>query len=186
MKSYEGFQRDWDAATTNFALTGEDRTPDYSVQYVEANARTGSRYVVVISRLAPDVVASIGANKVISVLQPVQAAYAVSADGPDDLCDGYLIEKFCRGLEHGGDQAALCLTIRAALRLMAEPLDPKEIRKLGPERWMVMGYDVIKTGRRTYQVWLDGALQTVEVDWANVRQFVDEQKALRLVGEGKS
>lgn len=172
------YQDDWDKAVANFTVAGEERSPDQSVQYVDASARTGSRYVVVLSRLGEQVRASYGANLLVSVLHPLQTAYAIYADGPDGLPgDDYLIEKFCRGLQHGGDHAALCLTIREAYRLMLEQPDPDAVRKLRDGRWEIEGYDVVQTGPAEYALWRDGSLVQEHLqDMGGVRRWIDAQR----------
>lgn len=168
------YQRDWDEATAKHTVYGEERSLDRSVQYVEASAGTGSRYVVVLSKLGEAATkASGGGNLLVSVLYPRQAAYAIYVTGPADVPgDDYLIEKFCRGLSHGGDHAALCLTIREAVRLMWEEPDPERVRQIATGRWEIRGYDVVEEGR-SYFIWRSGKLVADADGMKEVREYID-------------
>lgn len=91
--------------------------------YVNAEAKTGSRYAVVVSELPIPAVSAEGGQWLVTVVQPWQAAYPVGSLEPIDL--SYVLEKFCRQgsrpeLVHGGDAKALQLTINFALQKFTE------------------------------------------------------------------
>lgn len=122
MSTYENFQRDWDEAVNNFIVIGCERTS--GVALIDAEARTGTRYIVVASRLGMNGSWTLGGKTLISVVYPSTAstAYPVNSEWRG-LHDAYLMEKFCRNLKYGGDCAALVLAIRAAVSQLDTLLD---------------------------------------------------------------
>lgn len=103
--------------------------------YVNAEAGTGSRYSVVVSKMPPLGAEKEGAGWLVSVLQPWQTCYPVSFLDPLHL--DYVLEKFCRPgadarLIHGGDARAMQATINMALGKFEEwtalATDPKRRR----------------------------------------------------------
>lgn len=90
-------------------------TDDWMTRHVEAEADTGSRYVVVATRLGIGGRRE-GGDVLVTVLWPWQDAWPLSAGGYLD--DSYIAEHLCGGRGrnlNGGDLAALSLTIRHAL-----------------------------------------------------------------------
>lgn len=86
--------------------------------YVNAEARTGSRYSVVVTAMPPLGADKEGAGWLVSVMQPWQTCYPVSFLEPLHL--DYVLEKFCRPGSrpeqiHGGDARAMQATINFAL-----------------------------------------------------------------------
>lgn len=89
---------------------------DWTTRFVEAEAKTGSRYQVVATRLGGARIHT-GGPVLISVLQPWQAAYPLQEGGP--LHSSYVAEHLTGGRgrwdPHGGDLAALTYTIAHVL-----------------------------------------------------------------------
>lgn len=86
--------------------------------YVNAEAKTGSRYAVVVTELPPTGADKEGGQWLVTVLQPWQTSYVVSFIEPLHL--DYVLERFCRPgtrpeLVHGGDARAMQATINMAL-----------------------------------------------------------------------
>lgn len=89
---------------------------------VEAEAGTGSRYVVTAMYGPEHTTEILGAPVIVTVHYPWQTAYAVHAHA---LTENYIAEKFLRPGRrltevHGGDFAAIVRTINWALVLLAE------------------------------------------------------------------
>lgn len=85
------------------------------VATVEAQAGTGSRYVVTASDMGIGGVLVLGGQKLVTVSYPWKAVYPVNSNG-SGLHDHYLHEKFVGDEKrNGGDVGALFMTIRAAL-----------------------------------------------------------------------
>lgn len=91
--------------------------------YVNAEADTGSRYAVAVTRLPGDAWEYEGGRLLVSVLSPWRTCYPVSECG--DLHPDYVAEKFLKPGQpldktHGGDLQALVMTINYALRRVME------------------------------------------------------------------
>lgn len=133
---YAGWQADQDAAEEKYRIVGawengfpmqhDEKTVDWNVpewplrqsRQVEAEAGTGSRYVVVVTRLGAGG-AREGGPMLVSVVWPWQDCKVMQADGwldqsyvAEHLTDGRASERRL----HGGDLWALTQTIRIALR----------------------------------------------------------------------
>lgn len=117
MAGSEQWQAAFDEATANFQSHGER---DGNVALVEAEARTGSRYVVAVSGLTANGASILGGSKLVTVIYPWSVAYTVNSTA-DGLVDFYLFEKFSgdrpASQRFGGDMAGVVLAIRAAIRL---------------------------------------------------------------------
>lgn len=106
-------------AAQKFRLTGSDWSME-SV-YAAAEAGTGSRYAVVITRLPESAHGKEGGTHLISLLQPWQANMVFTVDGYE-IHEDYLLEKLtprdrvARGL-HGGDAQAVVLLVAKAVQL---------------------------------------------------------------------
>ena len=123
--SYENFQKDYDKALANYVTVGCSRF-EGGVS-VAAEADTGSKYVVVVTKLDEETANYLGGGtKLVSVIYPWNKVYPLvsSADG---LHDVYLAEKFVphdrQRMLHGGDAGALFKTIRNAIRLLDGEVD---------------------------------------------------------------
>jgi hypothetical protein len=103
------------AAEANFRVLQKDQHLSSPVVYVEASAKTGSRYAVVVTYLPEGAARTEGAPWVVSVLSPWHAAYPMFAGG--HLDPSYVAEKLSGGQQRNpGDIMALTLAIRYALR----------------------------------------------------------------------
>lgn len=88
------------------------------VRFVEAEAGTGSRYVVVATPLGPIGQGSCGGPVLVTVLWPWQDCWALQPDGT--LHESYVAEhltdgRYREGRLHGGDLMALTMTVAHAL-----------------------------------------------------------------------
>jgi hypothetical protein len=112
--TYEQYQRDVADAAASFRLAAIFENEH--VRYVEAEADTGTRYSVTTAKLPVGADRWAGAPVMVSVLSPWPGAYAMQPTG--ELHIGYVAEKFApkREFVHGGDLAALTMTIAHALR----------------------------------------------------------------------
>lgn len=102
-------------AAEHFEVLHHEHSDDERVHYVQAQARTGSRYAVVAARL-PAVAAFIeGGGMLVSVLSPFTSTYPLDEFG-SLLHWAYVLEKFCPQTReiHGGDLAALTIAIALA------------------------------------------------------------------------
>lgn len=97
-------------------VTAEEQSPD--VAYVEAEAKTGSRYAVIVSRLPGFSSVREGGPFLVTVLQPWQDAWP--ANGPG-LVEPYVLERLGGGeaVRSIRDLTALTLTINKALEVAA-------------------------------------------------------------------
>lgn len=128
---YEGAERDAANAEAKWTVIRQfqdgkaGRTPnmaaefvgEWDTRYVEAEAGTGSRYVVVVTRLGMAQMVE-GGPLLITVLWPWQDAWTMAEEGYLD--QSYVLEHLTvgRGRDgrlHGGDLQALTMTIRHAL-----------------------------------------------------------------------
>ena len=116
--NHDRFRDDWEEAKRNYEEIGEERYDN--VQIVEAQAKTGSRYTVVAVKLGDRAQIALGGDTLISVVYPKAAVYSLAHSYIAVLDDGYLAGKFCRELQHGGDQYAVIETIRRAVRYLYE------------------------------------------------------------------
>ena len=119
----EQWQKQVDDATVAFKVTDSVVSPMRDVVYVNAEADTGSRYAVVVTRLPWAAAMREGGSLMVTVLQPWQTVYVVGDAGPYHA--DYIAEKFLRpgskvDTVHGGDLAAIIKTVNYALgRLIA-------------------------------------------------------------------
>jgi hypothetical protein len=101
-----------------------DRHFQTAVRYVEAEADTGTRYVVVASYLPEG--HREGGDVLVTVLHPWSDSHTMSPDPEKYLAESYVAEHLCagRGRAHDGrlarvlspeDLAALTMTVRYAL-----------------------------------------------------------------------
>ena len=94
---------------------------DAMVRYVEAEAGTGSRYVVVTTPLGPGGRQRESGPVMVTLVQPWQAAYPLFPGGYLDL--SYVAEKFKGDWPRsGGDMAAVALTLAHAMGCKPDPL----------------------------------------------------------------
>lgn len=119
----EQWDKDVLEAMQKFRLV-HDSGPDLLRRYVSAEAGTGSRYAVVATRLPDPGPLMEGGPMVVTVLSPWQDAWAMADSG--ELHSSYVAEHLTAGRYrdqrlHGGDLAALTLTIAHALRREAVP-----------------------------------------------------------------
>jgi hypothetical protein len=110
------FQEAADKARENWVATNGSATT--GAVHVNAEAKTGSRYSVVVTAMPATGQEREGAGWLVSVIQPWQTCYPVAF--LDGLHLDYVIEKFMRpGRErdelHGGDAVAMAMTINFAL-----------------------------------------------------------------------
>lgn len=114
---YVGWRRDFDRGMENWHLIG-DVMDVGGIRWVEAEARTGSRYVVCVTPL-PDLVQKREGGKVlVSVVWPWQDCKVMQSDSYLDV--SYVAEHLTDGRNfdrrlNGGDLAALTMTVRHAL-----------------------------------------------------------------------
>lgn len=99
-------------AETNCDLGGRE------IRYVEAEADTGSRYVVVVTPLGPAGRVGLGGPALVTVCHPWTDAWALQTSGL--LTSKYVAEHFTggrwqSGKINGGDVAALTKTIAHAM-----------------------------------------------------------------------
>ncbi|QGJ96485.1 hypothetical protein SEA_BEATUSCOMEDENTI_46 [Arthrobacter phage BeatusComedenti] len=112
----EQFQQDFKKAEEVWGVYSGDSTTE-SV-WVEAEAQTGSKYVVMISKVPELMSRSVGATHLVSIIQPWQVCYPIG--GLYELTPDYVMEKFRNPSRdprnvHGGDLAALTKTINYAI-----------------------------------------------------------------------
>lgn len=112
------FQSQQELASQNWEVLLEDRSPES--MFVMAEAKTGSRYSVLISQLPYGAARMTGGDHLITVLQPWQTNYPITTYPGEKLHPSYIAEKLLRpgrALEetHGGDFEAICLTINHAI-----------------------------------------------------------------------
>lgn len=110
----EQFHSDAARAAENWRAVGGEATPG-SV-YVQAEAKTGSKYIVAVAKLPdhPDIPGS----HVVSIIQPWQTAWLVTLPAEIEL--RYAMERFRNPARqpnevHGGDLQAIAMTINYAL-----------------------------------------------------------------------
>lgn len=117
MNPREQWQADWNEAAANFKSRGEKSG---NVALVDADAHTGSRYVVAVSGLTENGATLLGGSKLVTVIYPWSVAYPVNSTA-DGLVDFYLCEKFSgdrpSSQRFGGDMAGVVLAVKAAIRL---------------------------------------------------------------------
>lgn len=102
-------------ATEKFILVGSSASADSLI--VQTEAGTGSKYVVVVTKL-PEYHGQ-GGSHLISLLQPWQKNMAYELMDGEEIHPSYLAEKLLRDGKsvnevHGGDFAAMCLTVNWA------------------------------------------------------------------------
>lgn len=90
-------------------LTGMSR----EIHHVIAEAGTSSRYSVVVTPLGHGGRHEGGGSALVSVLSPWRSAYPFQFE--DDVHWTYVTEKLAKRNPHGGDIAALTLTVARAL-----------------------------------------------------------------------
>jgi hypothetical protein len=112
--SREAYDRDVTDARDSFRIVAHLGQGE-EVQYIEAEADTGTRYALAVALLPDGAQRFAGAPFLVSVTSPWQINYPLQALG--DLHIGYVAEKFVpRGvMGNGGDVAALTLAIAHAL-----------------------------------------------------------------------
>lgn len=93
-----------------------------SAAYLTAEAGTGSRYAVVISRIPHAALSREGGQHLISVLQPWQTNMVFTLFPGDEIHPDYVLEKLLpRGKRaedlHGGDAQALVMAVNKAAEL---------------------------------------------------------------------
>lgn len=128
MDRMEQWQADYSKAEAAWSVSayGDGQTEGIPIVVVEAEAQTGSKYVVVVTPLPLGWQGSLGGDVLVSVLQPWQTAGVYSAGTSDvtgtfrEMHVSYVAEKFLRpgaawSLVHGGDVAAITKTINAAM-----------------------------------------------------------------------
>jgi hypothetical protein len=108
----------WDKATENFAVMATASTQ--TAAYVAAEARTGSRYAVVISQLPPMAAGAEGGAYLISLIQPWQASMVFTVFPDEQIHGDYIVEKMCKDRKHGGDLAAVVMAVNTAIKKATE------------------------------------------------------------------
>jgi hypothetical protein len=125
----EQFRADYEKALNAWYVYSGDSTTE--CVWVEAEARTGSKYVVQISKV-PGIPSDNGnGTHLVSVVQPWQTCWPIT--GLEQLHESYVLERFrnpARGMAdvHGGDLAAITQTINYAILKYSEWCED-EIRK---------------------------------------------------------
>lgn len=112
--------REYRAAQDAFRVM--DNGASRSAVYASAEAKTGSRYAVVISELPLAARQAEGGTHLITLLQPWQACMVFSPMPGEKIHVDYVAEKLCprdrpRNMVHGGDVAGAHLTVNYALDL---------------------------------------------------------------------
>lgn len=112
-------QSQFDQATAEFRVVSQGANPH--AFYAEAEAGTGSRYAVVISKLPFAGAAREGGQHLISVLQPIQSNMAFTVFPGEEIHLDYLVEKLIArnrpsGMS-GGDLAGIYLTVNHVARM---------------------------------------------------------------------
>lgn len=110
-------QAQFDQAMAEYRVVLQGANP--SSAYVEAEAGTGSRYAVVISKLPYPAVAREGGDHLVSVLQPIQSNMVFSTFPGEEIHLDYLVEKLIarnrpNGMS-GGDIAGIWKTVNQAI-----------------------------------------------------------------------
>lgn len=91
---------------------------DLDIRYVEAQAKTGSRYAVVATRLPRAAAEREGGRVLVTVLQPWQDSWVFQ--GGDYVTERYVAEhltdgRYWSGNLHSGDLAALTMAVAQAV-----------------------------------------------------------------------
>jgi hypothetical protein len=107
------FRADYEAADQAWYTTSGDSTPN--TVWVQGEARTGSKYEVLISKL-PEIPSS--GKYLVSVMQPWQTCYPIADLW--ELAPEYVLERFKnpvreRSEVHGGDVAGVTRAINYAI-----------------------------------------------------------------------
>lgn len=109
--TYEQYQRDADDARLNYRIL-RSRGTHQPATTIEAEAETGTRYVVTVTDVGDEGAALTGGRYVVAVLSPWQSVYATS--GLVD--DRYVVEHWAPHRQvHGGDVAAVVESINRAI-----------------------------------------------------------------------
>lgn len=85
--------------------------------YVTAEAGTGSRYAVVVTRMPNPGAEHEGGRHLISLLQPWQANMVFSLYDGEEIDPSYVVEKLLGDRRHGGDAAGVVITVNTAAKL---------------------------------------------------------------------
>lgn len=108
----------WEEATHKFKVTNVGAS--MTAVYVNAEAGTGSRYTVVVSKLPLVAQQNEGGALLISLLQPRQASMVFTAYPGEVIHGDYVVEKLCKELQYGGDRAGVVLAVNEALKIATE------------------------------------------------------------------
>lgn len=117
MSISEQFRSAYHRASLQFRITRYSASEETC--YVSSEAGTGSRYAVTVTKLPDDAASREGGRFLISVLAPWQTCYPIAV--LDEMHESYILEKLLRpgkdlGDVHGGDAAAIVLTVNEAIR----------------------------------------------------------------------
>ena len=108
----------WEKALANWDAQFVKGTS--TTTYIDAEARTGSRYAVVVTDLPEPAARREGGQLLVSVLQPWQSCYPISVFPGEDLHPTYVMEHWLpprKAPYHPGDVAALVATINAGIQM---------------------------------------------------------------------
>lgn len=130
------FEQQWQRAEAQFTVTNSGGSG--SAVYLNAEAGTGSRYGIVISKLPMVAAAREGGLHLITVLQPWQTNMVFTVDAgeihPDYLMEKLLPKDRPRNQFHGGDVAALWLAVNKAREMFLQAYGMEEEARLASGR----------------------------------------------------
>ncbi|QOP66179.1 adenylyltransferase [Arthrobacter phage DanielleIgnace] len=114
------YVEDADNAEAKFRVVSYDWKDGGDVVFVKAEAGTGSCYVVTIAELPDAGERVMGGKHLITLSQPRPASMAYTVFPGEVIDPGYIMEKLCSDLPHGGDRKAVCLTVNKAIEFATE------------------------------------------------------------------
>ena len=108
----------WDEAVKNFVVT--NHWTQGKTTWVRAEARTGSGYTIVLTRLPEGVGTTEGGDHMISLLRPRTSNMVYTVFPGEKIAADYVAEKLCPDMQHPGDRAAVWMAVNAAISFATE------------------------------------------------------------------